>query len=101
MVFHSTHRGHQGYAMLFAEENEREQRARMKIITNAWDMDAGEEFWAKKYGNPHKRTLKRQEMTLDGGGKFRLDEYRAEIGGATAWMARHAPTAGHLGRSVV
>ena len=67
-----------------------EGRDRMKVITNAYDMDAKEDMWIRKYGNPHKRTLKGVEMTCPDGKKFSLEKYGKAQGEGTTWMVTRA-----------
>ena len=44
-------------------------------------------MWEKKFGNPHKRTLKGVEMTTPKGKKFSMDKYRQSQETGTKWMA--------------
>ena len=80
-------------AKMFKEEPVEERRSRMKFITNAWDMDAGEDIWIKQYGNPHHRTLRGMTVKLGDGSCFSMDAYRSEISGATKWIAEHSARA--------
>ena len=71
------------------EENEEileERRSKMKVITNAYDMDAKENMWEKKFGNPHKRTLTNIVMKLPDGTNFSMDKYRKAQEMGTKWM---------------
>ena len=77
-------------ARLWKEESIAERRARMKCVMNAWDMDASEDIWIRKFGNPHGRTLAGVTEAIPGG-TFSMQAYRAETAGATRWMAEHAP----------
>ena len=44
----------------------KKRRANMKVITNAYDMDAQENMWEKKFGNPGKRTIKNVRVKCKG-----------------------------------
>ena len=61
------------------------RRVKMKVITNAYDMDAKEDMWEKKYGNPHKRTIKGMKVNV-GTKWFSLEEYRKAQEAGTGWM---------------
>ena len=63
----------------------------MKVITNAYDMDAAENMWVKKYGNPHKRSLGGKVMKLTNGQNFSMDAYREAQGNGTNWMVSRSP----------
>ena len=64
----------------------------MKVITNAYDMDAAENMWVKKYGNPHKRSLGGKIMKLTNGQNFSMDAYREAQGNGTNWMVSRSPS---------
>ena len=77
-------------AYLWAEVDDvKERRSRMKMVTNGFDMDSKLDAWAKKFGNPHNRTLKgRKEWRFtDGGASYSLEEYWREQQQGTAWMS--------------
>ena len=79
-------------AYLFQEDTIAERRVKMKVITNAYDMDAAENMWVKKYGNPHKRSLGGKIMKLTNGQNFSMDAYREAQGNGTNWMVSRSPS---------
>ena len=77
---------------LWPDESPAEQRKRMKATTNAFDMDASPNIWAKRFGNPAGRTLVGVKKTLSDGSKFSMEEYQSAQEGGTDWLWDNAGT---------
>ena len=77
--------------ILFREELEEERVSRVKKIILAYDMDAAENFWEKKFGNPHKRSVRvRVPIQSTTGGTFSLAEYGEVSRASTKWMQQRS-----------
>ena len=67
------------------------QYARMKGITNAFDMDSGLDAWrSHKWAAGDKRSLAECTITLPDASTFNFANYRAAQSSVTTWMQSHA-----------
>ena len=75
--------------------------SRVKKIILAYDMDAAENFWEKKFGNPHKRSVRvRVPIQSTTGGTFSLAEYGEVSRASTKWMQQRSEGALRYMRAV-